>query len=258
MHRDDRFSMKGRVALVTGASRSIGRAIALGFAEHGADIAINYAGNEAGAREVAEKAQALGVRAVLAKADLGRPGEPKRMFAEVEAALGRVEVLVINASIQFITPFLEITDEQFEQQVAVNLKSTFDLLQAALPPMKERRWGRVLNIGSSHQAQPMSRLAVYAALKAAQHNLMMALAKDYAPFGVTLNTFAPGMVDTDRHAARREADPEAWSRFLTGLNWMKRAATSEEMVGAALLLCSDAGAFITGANLFATGGSHLP
>lgn len=255
---DDRFSMKGRTALITGASRSIGRAIAIGFAEHGADLAINYAGNDAGANEVAEKARALGVRAVLAKADLGEPGLPKRMFRKVEEELGRVDVLVVNASIQFISPFLDITDEQFDKQVAVNLKSTIDLLQAALPGMKERGWGRILNIGSSHQAQPMSRLAVYAALKSAQHNLMMALAKDYAPFGVTLNTFAPGMVDTDRHSVRRDADPEAWARFLTTLNWMKRAAGSEEMVGAALLLCSDAGAFITGANLFATGGSHLP
>ncbi len=255
---DDRFSMKGRAALVTGASRSIGRAIALGFAEHGADVAINYAGNDAGANEVAELARNLGVRAITAKADLGEPGAPKRMFKTVEAALGRVDVLVVNASIQYVTPFESITDEQFHRQIDVNLKSTFDLLQLALPTMKERRWGRVLNIGSSHQAQPMSRLAVYAATKAAQHNLMTCLAKDYAPFGVTLNTFAPGMVDTDRHAARRDADPKAWAEFLTTLNWMKRAATSDEMVGAALLLCSDAGAFITGANLFATGGSHLP
>ena len=254
----DIFSLQDRTALITGSSRSIGRMLALGFAQYGADVAVNYQKNITAAQAVADQAAQFGGRAVTVQGDILEPGAARKIYGETVAALGRVDVLVINAAIQFLEPFTDVSAESFEQQVRANFQSTFELMQLALPDMAQRGWGRVLNIGSSHQAQPMSRFTVYAAMKAAQHNLVMCLAKEYAPHGVTINTLAPGMVETDRHDDRRNADPEAWDKFLTTLNWMKRAADPEEMVGAALMFCSDAGKFITGANLFATGGSHLP
>ena len=252
------FSMKGRTALVTGSSRSMGRAIVLGFAQYGADVAINYANNHEAAEKTASECRAFGVRAVTVQADLTQSGAAPRLFTEAEEKLGRLDILVLNAAIQHMGPFTDVTSRQVEEVFRCNYLAPFELMQLALPKMAQRKWGRVLNIGSSHQAQPMSKLVSYAAMKGALHNTVICLAKDYAQYGVTINTLAPGMVDTDRHEARRAPDPKAWAEFCASLNYMKRAAVSEEMVGAAIMFCSEAGSFITGANLFATAGSHLP
>ena len=165
-------------------------------------------------------------------------------------------MLVVCASIQYRTPFGEVTSEQIERQTRINFNATIELLQAALPPMKERGWGRVLTIGSINQTCPEADLAVYAALKSAQHNLSINLARQYAPFGVTVNTLSPGLVATERNRWRR-ADEAAWRSIAYDANPMHRAGLPDELAGAALLLCSQAGSFITGADLQATGGHHL-
>jgi NAD(P)-dependent dehydrogenase (short-subunit alcohol dehydrogenase family) len=203
-----------------------------------------------------EAIRARGGRAALIEADFEQAGEARRTVQAAADLLGGVDVLVLCASIQYRTPFDEVTPEQVERQIQINFRASVELLQAALPPMKARGWGRVLTIGSVNQTRPEPVLAVYAALKSAQHNLAINLARQYAPFGVTVNNLSPGLVATERNRWRR-VDAAQWAQIERDSSPMGRAGTPEEMAGAALLLCSDAGSFITGADLQATGGRHL-
>jgi NAD(P)-dependent dehydrogenase (short-subunit alcohol dehydrogenase family) len=188
---ESRFSMEGRTALITGGSLSIGRALALAFAEHGADVAIHHAtaadaayGFPDAAIETAQECSGRGARTATIDEDLAVcPAPVRRVVERAIAKLGQVDILVVGASIQYRGDFETITPEQVERQVAINFQATIDLLQAALPPMRERGWGRVLTIGSINQVRPEPGLAVYAALKDAQKNLCMNLARQYAAHG---------------------------------------------------------------------------
>jgi NAD(P)-dependent dehydrogenase (short-subunit alcohol dehydrogenase family) len=258
-----RFSLQGRRALVTGGSLSIGREISLVLAEAGADVAVHFSraadaafGHPGAADETAAAIESLGRKALPIEADFGQSGEAARCVAATRTGLGGLDILVVCASIQYRVPFEEITAEQIERQLQINFKATVELLRAALPPMKDAGWGRVLTIGSINQTRPESVLAIYAALKSAQHNLCINLAREYAAFGVTLNNLSPGLVATERNRWRR-ADPTAWKEIEEGSSPMRRAGRPVEMAGAALLLCSEAGSFITGADLQVTGGRHL-
>src|SRR5690349_20392346 len=255
--------MGGRKALVTGCSLSIGREIGLIFAEAGADVAIHHSrqadtdfGKPEAAAETVSDLQARGVRSVAIEADFAQRKEAARCVGVARQALGGLDVLVICASIQYRTPFEEVTEEQIDRQIQVNFRATIELLQAALPEMRRRRFGRILTIGSVNQTAPESVLSVYAALKSAQHNLAINLAREYAPHGITINNLSPGLIATERNKWRRE-DAAAWKAIEAGCSPMKRAGKPSEMAGAALLLCSDAGSYITGADLQATGGRHL-
>jgi len=256
--------MAGRRALITGASLSIGRSLALGFADHGASIAIHCSaaadrafGHPDAAQETLDQVKARGVGACLVEADLARAGAGRDVVAHAVAGLGGVDILVVCASIQSRTPFVSITAEQMERQIQINFRATVELLQAALPPMQERGWGRVLTIGSINQLRPDPDLAIYAALKSAQHNLCINLARQYAPFNVMINNLSPGIVETERNRWRRQ-DAEEWRRIQAmAAGAIGRAAQPDEMVGAAVLLCSDAASYIAGIDLLVTGGSHL-
>lgn len=259
----DGFDLAGRQALVTGGSVGIGRAIALGLARAGADVAIQFepiadaaVERREAADETAAKIDALGRRAVAIPADFENCGAARRCVEEAQAALGRIDILVICASVQERLAFDDITPESIDRQVAINFAATIELLQAALPAMKAAGWGRVLSIGSVNQVRPDPQLAVYAALKTAQHNLILGLARAHAPHGITLNTLSPGLIATDRNRARR-TDVEAWRQVQAAANPMGRAGMPEDVVGAALLFCAPAGGFITGADLPVSGGANL-
>ena len=211
--------MHSRRALVTGGSLSIGREISLVLAEAGADVAVHYSGaadatfgHPDAAKETVAAIADLGRKVVSIEADFERPDEATRCVEAARTALGGVDVLVICASIQYRVPFEDVTPQQIERQIQINFKASVELLQAALPPMKRAGWGRVLTIGSINQTRPESVLAIYAALKSAQHNLCINLAREYAPFGVTVNNLSPGLVATECNRWRR-ADPEAWMQI---------------------------------------------
>jgi len=258
------FSMAGRRALITGASMSIGRSIALGFADEGAAVALHYsaaadarAGLPDAAQFTLDEVRSRSVAGCLVEADLAQPGSGREIVARAIEQLGAVDVLVVCASVQTRTPFEAISAAEIERQVRIDFAATVELLQAALPPMKARGWGRALLIGSINQVRPAPDLAIYAALKSAQHNLALNLARGYAPFNVMINTLAPGLVATERNRWRRK-DLDEWREIERRTAApIGRAASPDEMVGAALLLCSETASYIAGAELMVTGGSHL-
>ena len=250
---NDRFDLSGRVALVTGSSRGIGKAIARGLAGAGAEVLIHGQTLDA-AGDAATALTTEGATAQALAQDLSLPGAGKALLAQC-AAMGKCpDILVINASAQINAELADLTHDDLTLQLNVNLRATVEMLQAALPAMAARGWGRVVSIGSINQFGPKPVVTAYAATKAAQHNLIQSQARDFARSGVVLNTLAPGLVDTDRNAQRKKSDPEGWARYVTDVNWMGRAASADEMVGAALFLASDACSFVTGELVTVSGG----
>ncbi|CVI58374.1 SDR family NAD(P)-dependent oxidoreductase [Agrobacterium leguminum] len=252
MRLESVFGLKGRTALVTGSSRGIGAAIAEGLAGAGAHV-ILHGVKPGAAAAVQHRIVASGGTAQELAGDLSEPGAGRDLIERAEA-IAPVDILVINASAQINAVLSELTPDDLAFQLAVNLGSTVDMLQAALPRMAARKWGRVVSIGSVNQLRPKGIVTAYAATKAAQHNLIQSQARDYARDNVLLNTLAPGLIDTDRNAHRRDEDPEGWAEYVRTLNWMGRAGQPEEMVGAAIFLSSEACSFMTGENIFLTGG----
>jgi glucose 1-dehydrogenase len=248
MTNSNRFNLAGRRALVTGSSRGIGAAIAIGLAEAGADVIVHFAGNRQAAAVTADKIQAFGRPARLIQADLGTDTAP----ADIMQQAGAIDILVANASVQIPEPWREVSREHFDRQVAVNWRSAFELIQLATPTMLENGWGRILTVGSVQESKPHPDMVVYASLKAAQTLMVKNLASQFAAHGVTINNLAPGVILTDRNTGR-----------LADADYARRVKESipagvfgepEDCVGAALLLCSDAGRYITGQNLYVDGG----
>lgn len=246
------FRLIGRTALVTGARREIGRAIALGLAGAGARLAIHHAGTaeeHADAAEVVQAIQAGGGTATAFPQDFAQDDAGHALAAAV-TAWAPVDILVLNASIELPEPFATIPRAHFDRQIAVNLRTAMELLQALVPPMAGRGWGRVVTIGSVQQEKPHPAMFVYAATKAAQLNWARSLARQFGGQGVTVNNLAPGAILTARNRAQMETEAEALiARIPAG-----RLGTPQDLVGAALLLCSDAGSYINGANLYVDGG----
>ena len=246
------FRLTGRAALVTGARREIGRAIALGLAGAGARLAIHHAGTPEEQRDAAavvREIQAMGGEAHAFAQDFTRDDAGRDLAAAV-TAWAPVDILVLNASIELPEDFQAITRDHFDRQIAVNLRSTMELLQTLAPPMADRGWGRVVTIGSVQQERPHPAMFVYAATKAAQLNWVRSLAHQFGGQGVTVNNLAPGAILTARNRAQMETEAEALvQRIPAG-----RLGRPDDLVGAALLLCSDAGSYINGANLFVDGG----
>ncbi len=251
----DLFHLTGRTALVTGARREIGRAIAVALAGVGAKLAIHHADTEEersdAASVVREIEQAGGTGRAFgqdfAVADAGRH------LAAAVSNWSPVDILVLNASIELPEPYDEITRERFDRQIAVNLRSPLELLQDLVPPMGARGWGRVVTIGSVQQVRPHPHMMVYAGTKAAQLNWSWNLARQFGGQGVTVNNLAPGAILTARNRGQMATEGEALvQRIPTG-----RLGQPADLVGAALLLCSDAGAYINGVNLYVDGGRAI-
>lgn len=250
-----RFRLDGRTALVTGGRREIGRAIALGLAAQGARVVIHHAGTPEelhDAQGVVREIEAAGGQSVAVAADFAAEGAAAGLAADA-LAFGAIDILVLNASIEIRQAWTDITDAEFDAQVNVNLRATLVLMQALMPAMAERGWGRVLTIGSIQQVFPSPVMLVYAGAKAMQHNWAINLARQLGASGVTVNNLAPGVIHTarNRDALVTEA-PALLARVPVG-----RLGRPEDLVGAALLLCSDAGSYINGASLFVDGGRHI-
>jgi glucose 1-dehydrogenase len=249
------FRLDGRVALVTGARRGIGRSIAIAFAAQGAYVAVHHVNNDEERRDAAAvvaEIVAHGGRATAFAADFAISGTAAQVATAVSAELGPIDILVLNASIELLEDYTTITPERFDRQIAINLRAPLELLQAAVPSMKSRGWGRVLTIGSIQQLKPSRRMLVYAGTKSAQQNWVRNFAREVGPTGVTVNNLAPGAIWTARNDERL-ADDEIRGQLEQRIP-VGRVGKAQDLVGAALLLCSEAGAYINGADLFVDGG----
>ncbi|MAX24685.1 MAG: short-chain dehydrogenase [Phycisphaeraceae bacterium] len=246
------YDLTGKVALVTGSSRGIGKAIALGLAKCGASVAIHYVGHQEEADAVALQIP----KSCTVRCDLLVDDAPRKILSEVESKLGPVDILVLNASMQFRQDWDQVTREKFEQQVIANFRSEFEMIQLAAKHMIQQKWGRILTIGSVQQHRPHSAMIPYAATKSALETMVRALAKEFAPHNVTINNLAPGVILTDRNTDA--LSNEAYRQKVMSMIPLGRGGEADECVPPALMLCSDAGSYITGIDLVVDGGMRLP
>lgn len=242
-----------RCALVTGGSRGIGRAVCLELARAGFSIAVNYAGNQQAAQETAEACRALGVKAEIFAADVSRPEECARLFEEVLAAFGRVDVLVNNAGVTRDNLILRLSEEDFDKVLDTNLKGAFFCCKAAARPMMKQRFGRIINLTSVVGLRGNPGQTNYSASKAGLIGLTKSLAKELASRGITANAVAPGFIDTDMTRAM----PEAAKAAMNGTIPLGRPGQPEEVARAVAFFASEESGYITGQVLCVDGGMAM-
>ena len=250
------FDLKGKTALITGSGQGIGRSVALLLAERGARVIINWCSNDAVAQKTLDKLEAIGAEYYTWKYDLSSSTvkEDWEQFAR-ENNLA-VDILVLNASVQIRNPWENINNEEFDRQMYINVRASLALIQACVPAMRERKWGRIVTVGSVQQHRPNTAMAIYAATKAAQNNMVMTLCGQLAGDGITINNIAPGAIETIRNekalsdAAYREKIEKSIPVGFVG--------QPDDIAPIVLLLCSNEGRYITGADIPIDGGMSIP
>ncbi|MCB0997047.1 MAG: SDR family oxidoreductase, partial [Acidimicrobiales bacterium] len=249
----DRFGLAGRVAVVTGASRGIGRAIAAGLAEAGAAVVCASRSLDACA-EVAGEIEASGGRAVPARLDLGDPTTHAGVIELAVQRFGRLDVLVNNAGILKPHLTVKVTPAELAELVAVNLQGPVQLSVAALDHLGEHGVGSIVNIGALCAYQPMEGIGAYCAVKAAMANWSTTMAREWVGLGVRVNVLVPGSIGTDMILPRDPERREAFAAELATQNAFGRLGEPDDVVGAAIYLAGDASSFVTGRAMFVDGG----
>jgi len=255
--------LKGKTAVVTGSTSGIGLAIARAYAAEGANIVINGFGEpDAIEKERAGIESDFGVKARYSPADMAHGGAIAAMIAEAEAEFGGVDILVNNAGIQFVSPVEEFPVEKWDAIIAINLSAAFHAIRAALPGMKQRKWGRIINTASAHALVASPFKSAYVAAKHGIAGLTKTVALEAATFGVTANAICPGYVWTplvekqipETMAARGLTKEQVINDVLLHAQPTKQFVTSEEVAALAVYLASDAAKSITGVILPVDGG----
>ncbi|HWR02363.1 MAG TPA: 3-oxoacyl-ACP reductase family protein [Chlorobaculum sp.] len=245
------MDMKGKVALVTGASRGIGRATARLLAAEGASVAVNYFQSESAAIEVIDQITQAGGRAQAYRADV-RDGEQVRsMVGEVEKSLGPVDLLVSNASIGFpVKPFMQFSWDEFEAKLCGELKSIFYCCQAVLPGMIDRKSGSIIAISSTLSRHSSPGFIAHSTAKSGLDAFVRSLAEEVGPFDIRVNVVAPGLTLTDATAWL----PEDQKAMIAEMTPLQRVALPEDVAGAVLAIASDHSRFVTGSYIPVSGG----
>lgn len=251
------YSLAGRTALVTGASRGIGAAIARTLGDMGADVAVNHHGDGAAADGIAAELRARGRRAAAFDVDVARRDVAVSLVGAAAAALGPIDVLVISAARSIYAKLEESSEADIDAQIEANFKATLRMLNAVLPGMAERGFGRVVTIGSIVQAAPLPILPIYGAMKAAHEHIIRGLACRWARHGVTLNNVSPGLIRTDRNAWRRTPGGD-WETFSRSASFAGRAGEPSEVACAVAMFCAPGASFVTGETLYVAGGAQIP
>ena len=241
--------LDGKVALVTGASRGIGRAIALRLARDGAAMVVNYAGNADAAGQVVGEIESSGGRAVAVQADVGKMADVVRLFETTIEHFGRLDILVNNAGIMFNKPLADVTEEEFDRIVAVNVKGTFFACQQAARRMSDG--GRIINFSSSTTALMLPTYGAYVATKGAVEQFSHVLAKELGARGITVNVISPGPTDTELFGqGKSEQDKQRFAQMAA----LGRLGQPDDIADVVALLASDDARWITGQNIRANGG----
>ncbi len=243
--------LDGRTALVTGSSRGLGRAIALALGAAGAKVALNYAGNREQAEATFADFQARGGQGGLFRADVTSEKQVARLCAAVERQLAPIDLVVVNATPAQPQQPIERYDWAFHQQMLdFFVKSPFLLARATLPGMKQRGFGRIVNIGSEVFRRGVPNFSAYVAAKGAQTGWTRSMASELAPYRITVNMVSPGWIPVERHANDSQRDKDNYRAMIP----MQRWGVPGDLGGAVVFLCSDAAAFVTGQDLAVNGG----
>lgn len=243
----------GKVAIVTGADSGIGRAIALQLAADGATVVVNYAHNKEKAQEVLQSIQQKQGKAIILQADVSQYQQAMGLIQQTVEQFNRLDIMVNNAGMEIHSPFLDVSEEQFDRVVSVDLKGAFFCAQAAAREMvKSKTPGRIINISSVHEDIPMPQNVPYCCAKGGMRMLTRTICLELAPNNITVNNIAPGAVKTPIDADV-EADPEKMKALLNEIP-LHRMAQPEEIGKLAAYLASDAAAYITGATYIIDGG----
>lgn len=245
--------LAGKVALVTGASRGIGRAIAVQLAEQGADVVVNYAGSEAAAKETVEQIKALGREAIMIRANVASADEVNRMFEEALERFGKLDILVNNAGITRDNLIMRMKEEEWDEVIATNLKGVFNCIKAATRPMMKQRGGRIINITSVVGVLGNPGQANYVAAKAGVIGLTKTTARELASRNITVNAVAPGFIDTDMTAKL----PDDVKASMMSQIPLARLGQPEDIARVVCFLASDAASYMTGQTLHVDGGMYM-
>ena len=257
------MSLTSRNAIVTGSTSGIGLAIARAFAKEGANVLINGFGDAAAIEtERAGIETDFGVKCIYNGADMSKPAEIAAMVKEAEEKLGSVDILVNNAGIQFVSPVEDFPVEKWDQIIAINLSSAFHAIRTAVPGMKSRKWGRIINTASAHSLVASPFKSAYVSAKHGIAGLTKTIGLELATFGVTVNCISPGYVWTplvekqipDTMKARNLTREEVINNVLLTAQPTKQFVTVDQVAALAVFLCTDAASQITGTNISMDGG----
>src|SRR6266700_851494 len=255
--------LKGKTAVVTGSTSGIGLAIARAMAGDGANVVINGFGDKAAIEsERTSIEKEFSVKASYSAADMTKPAEIAEMISTAEKTFGSVDVLVNNAGIQHVAPIEEFPIEKWDAIIAINLSAAFHTIRAAVPGMKTRKWGRIINTASAHSLVASPFKAAYVTAKHGLTGLTKTVALEVATFGITVNCISPGYVWTplvakqipDTMKARHMTEEQVIKDVLLAAQPTKEFVTVDQVASLALYLCSDSAAQITGANISIDGG----
>ncbi len=244
--------LAGRRALVTGGDSDIGRAIAVGLAARGAEVIVHHHGQADAAAETARLIAGTGATGHVVSGDFAAPGAASDVVAEAQTRWGAIDILIANAAIERRGPWLELDESTMTEHFQVNFVASIGLMQATIPGMRERGWGRIVCLGSIMARRPRAETVAYAALKSAQLTAVRAIGREVARSGVTVNVVSPGAIETSRNAARY-ADPSFRASVIAKIP-AGRPGTPDDVVPPVLMLCSEEASYITGADIIVDGG----
>jgi glucose 1-dehydrogenase len=242
--------LDGKVVLVTGASKGIGRAIALGLAREGAQCIVHYHSDARGAEDAARRIRDSGRKALTVQADIARLEQIDRMFEHVAAGFPKLDVLINNAAVTGWSSLFRTSEELWDRVIDTNLKGTFFCSLRAAAIMKDHGGGSIVNVSTNCAQLGVKNLACYAASKGGMHALTRQLAVELAPYKIRVNTFAPGPTQVERNLRDDPDYDRTWGSVVP----MQRTAQPEEMIGPAVFLASDESSYMTGQIFFVDGG----
>ena len=247
--------LSGRVEIITGSGRNIGRSVALGLARAGASVVLNGHRNEAALKQVASEVQALGGEAMTYIADVSKPDQINAMVNATVERFGGVDIAVSNVGLRMRQAFLDISHADWQQVMETNLSAAFYLAQACIPSMKERGYGRLIHMSGRDGFFTISHRAHNVTCKAGLHSLAKAIAMEFGEFGITANTIAPGKMDTERDEKHYPGYKQEWAEHVKTMP-LRRLGLPEDVAEACLYLCCG-GNYVTGQLLHLNGGDSM-